>query len=109
MRRDVPGHPKMDKQRRRIAISIDCPARRRTAAPRAGWRGQPQQHEFSMSLDGSNLFSGQLLLQRDRIINEIRFPQRNGQNAPAKNAFAQSARDRLDFGKFGHEEIRLPK
>jgi len=62
-----------------------------------------------MSLDGGNLFSGQLLLQRDRIINEIHFPQRNGQNAPAKNAFAQSACDRLDFGKFRHEEIRLPK
>ena len=62
-----------------------------------------------MSLDGCNLFSGQVLFERDGIINEIRFPQPNGQNSPAKNAFAQSACDRLDLGKFRHEEIRFPK
>jgi hypothetical protein len=87
MRRDVPRHPKMDKQRRRIAISIACPARRRSSAPGVG-RRQPQQHEFSMSLDRCNLFSRQVLFQRCRVINEIRFPQRNGQNSPAKNTVA---------------------
>jgi len=109
MRRDVPRHPKMDKQRRRIAISIGCSARRRSSALRAGWRCQPQQHEFSMSIDSCNLFSRQVLFQRDGIINEIRFPQRNGQDSPAQNALAQSTGDRLDFGKFRHEELRLPK
>jgi hypothetical protein len=99
----------MDKQRRSTAISIACPAWRRATAPRAGWRSQPQQHEFSMTLDGCNLPSGQMLFQRRRVINEIRFPQRNGQNAPAKNTLAQPTCDRLDFGKFRHEEIRFPK
>jgi hypothetical protein len=41
-----------------------------------------------MSLDGCNLFSGQMLFEQDGIINEIRFPQRNGHNSPAQNTLA---------------------
>jgi hypothetical protein len=88
MRRDMPGHPKMDKQRSCSAIAIGCPDRRRVATPYSRWGHQPKQHEFSVSLDGCNLPSGQMLFQRDRIINEIRFPQRDGQNSPAQNALS---------------------
>jgi len=88
MRRDMPRHPKMDKQRRWSAIAIGRPDRRRPATSYSRWEHQPQQQEFSVSLDGCNLSSGQMLFQRDRIINEIRFPQRDGQNSPAQNALA---------------------
>jgi hypothetical protein len=88
MRRDMPRHPKMDKQRRWSAIAVGCPDQRRPTTPYSRWGHQPQQHEFSVSLDSCNLSSGQMLFQRDRIINEIRFPQRDGQNSPAENALA---------------------
>jgi hypothetical protein len=88
MRRDVPCHPKMYKQGFRSSFAIRSAVRRRAAGPNSHGRHEPQQHEFSISLDGRNLSSGQVPFQRGRIINEIRFPQRYRQNAPAKNTLA---------------------
>jgi hypothetical protein len=51
-------------------------------------RHEPQKHEFSVPLDGCNLPSGQVLFQRQGIINEIRFPQRYRQYAAAQNSLA---------------------
>ena len=88
LRRDMAGHAKMNEQRRRSAIAIGFPVRRRATTLCSGGRHQSKQHEFSVALDGCNLSSGQVLLQRGGIINEIRFPQRDGQDSPAQNTLA---------------------
>jgi hypothetical protein len=88
MRRDVSRHPEMYKQGFRSFLAVRSAVPCKAAGPNCRWRHEPQQHEFSVSLDGCDLSSGQVLLQRDRIINEIRFPQRYRQNAPAQNSLA---------------------
>jgi hypothetical protein len=46
-----------------------------------------------------------MLLQRDRIIDKIRFPKPHGQNAASNNRAPQTARYSFDFRKFWHEGI----
>jgi hypothetical protein len=88
MRRDVPRHPEMYKQGFRSFLAVRSAVPNRAAGPNPRGRHEPQEHKFSKSLDGRNLSSGQVAFQRDRIINEIRFPQRYRQNAPAQNSLA---------------------
>src|SRR5260370_19181227 len=65
-------------------------------------RRKPQQHEFPVPLHLFNLSSRKLLLQRRRIIDEIRLAQAYRQNSPPRNGLLQSSRNRLDLRKLRH-------
>src|SRR5438552_10977144 len=95
-RRDLPSHPQMHKQRRRRGVSI-CGSTRLLVH-----RRQPQQPEFSVTLDGLDLTTRQMLFQRGRVVDKVRLTQRNGKNSPPENRLPQSSRYRLDFWKFRH-------
>jgi len=51
------------------------------------------------------LSAGKMLLERSRVIDEIRFPEPHGQNPPAHNRSPQAPRYCFDFRKFRHEGI----
>src|SRR6202795_1306579 len=46
-----------------------------------------------------------MLLERSRVIDEIRFPEPHGQNPPTHNRSSQAPRYCFDFRKFRHEGI----
>src|SRR6266571_3858284 len=94
--RHMPGHSQMHEQGYRVRAL----APGHTVASRI--RGEPQQHEFSIALDGLNPAARQMLLERHGIVDEIRFPKRNREDAPSEDCLPQSARYRFDFGKFRH-------
>jgi len=102
-RRDMAGHPQMHEQRSRRRVSI---------CRRAGvsiHRREPQQHELAVTLDRFDLAPRQVLLQRGRIVDKIRFAQRDGNNPAAENCLPQSACYRFDFGKFRHQLTNTSK
>src|SRR5580692_4406254 len=66
---------------------------------------KPQKHEFSVALHGFDLPSRQMLLERGRVIDEIRFPEADGNNSPAHDRSPQASRYCFDFRKFRHEGI----
>jgi hypothetical protein len=76
---------------------------------RPGPRRKPQQHEFSIALDGLNPTSRQVLLQSYGIVDEICFSKRYRHNMAPKDGSAQSARYRFDFRKFRHKQKELSK
>jgi len=49
------------------------------------------------------------LLERCRIIDKIRFAQRDGEDPPSENRLAQPARHGFDFRKFGHKRYERSK
>src|SRR5256884_9115331 len=69
---------------------------------RSSYCRQAQQHELPVALDGLDGAPGQVLLERCRIVDEIRFSERHRQNAPAEDGLAQSARYCFDFRKLRH-------
>src|SRR5713226_1716249 len=102
-RRDLAGHSQMHEQRcgRRIPIcnSAEFLIRRR----------QSQQHEFAVTLHRFDLAARQVLLQRGRIIDKIRFTQHDRKDPPSENRLPQSAGYRFDFGKFRHKKSEPSK
>jgi hypothetical protein len=97
-RRELPGHSQMNEQGRRRGVSIGGDAVRSLHS------GKPQQHEFSVALDGFDLASWQVLFQRHGIVDEICLAQGNGEDAAAEDRLAQSARYGFDFRKFRHKK-----
>src|ERR1700687_5255436 len=63
---------------------------------------QSQQQKFPVAFYPYDRPPRQLLLHRARIVNEIRFPQRDAEDPPPRNLALHPARHRLDFRKFWH-------
>ncbi len=96
-RGDLTGHSQMHEQRSRGRIPICRDVRSHIR------RRQPQKHEFAVTLDRFDLAARQVLFQRVRIVDKIRFTQRDGKNPPTEDRLPQSAGHRFDFGKFRHQ------
>src|SRR5580658_111225 len=99
IRRDLSGHSEVDEKRGRRSVAI-CRGRRNAVD-----RRKTQKHELAITLDGFDSPAGELLLERGRIIDEIRLAKPHRQNPPAHNRAPQTSRYCLDFRKFGHEGI----
>ncbi len=93
---NLPGHSKVHKQCCWNRVTV---RRHEFAATNSR---QPQQHEFSIALDGFDQPAGQILLKRSRIINEISFTEPHGYDSPADNRASQPTRYCFDFWKFWH-------
>jgi hypothetical protein len=64
---------------------------------------EAHQHEFAEPLDTRDKLSGQVLFQIGRIIDEICFAKRDGDNSAPSNGHLESASDGFDFRKFWHK------
>ncbi len=99
IRRDLPGHSEMHEQRGGGSITVGNRGRG------VVHRRKPQQHELSVTIDSFDLPARKVLLERYRVIDEIRFPKPHGHDSPPNNRTAEAARHCLDFRKFRHEGI----
>jgi len=88
---DLPRHPEMNEQCSGNRVAI----RNRSA----GSNGRkPQQHELSIAFNGLDLPTRQMLLQRDRVIDKIRFPQPHREYTASNDRAPQTACYCFDFG-----------
>jgi hypothetical protein len=94
---NLSSHSEVHEERSRRSVAVCC----RRIVPID--RRQPQQHKFSIALDGVDLPAGKMLLERSGIVNEIRFPEPHGYYSSADNRAPQASRYRFDFGKFRHK------
>jgi hypothetical protein len=85
---ELPRHSQVNQQRGAAVI---------------GTRGLKIQHQkFAVSADGSDPATGEDLLDRVRIVDEIGFAQANAVNSSSGQDCSQTARDGFNFGKLGH-------
>ena len=99
IRCDLSCHSEVHEKRSRFSVAI-CWNRAVTID-----RRKPQQHKFSVALDGVDLPAGKMLLERDWIIDEIRFAEPHRHDSSANDGPPQASRYCFDFGKFRHKEI----
>ena len=96
---DLSCHSEMHEQRSRRSVAI-CNSRVNPVD-----RRKPQQHKFSVALDGLDLPTGKMLFEGNGIVNEIRFAQPHRHDSSADDGTPQPSRYCFDFGKFRHKGI----
>src|SRR6202030_622442 len=82
--RDLSSHSEMHEKSGGGSVAI-CPSGANGAYGR-----KPKQHKLAVTLDGFDLPSRQMLLERRRVIDEIRFSEAHGENPPAHNRSPQA-------------------
>jgi hypothetical protein len=97
-RRDLSGHSEMHEQCGRSSITI-CSSRGHGID-----RRKAQEHEFSVAFNSFYLPSRQMLLERGRVIDEIRFPEAD--DTPATTIVRRGLALLFDFRKFWHRDVK---